>query len=101
MRKSFAELRLLLSKDAITPFDTVHSTARGAIGRQAIENDPSWLPLTICIDRDLTADAIIPISLFVIEEVEALPGWLPYSWTVLRHCMLRPRKHGQAVVLSV
>lgn len=74
MSQSFTELRSLLNKDAITPFDTVYSTARGITGRQTIGNDPTGLPLTIYIDRDLTADALIPIPLIVTERMESLPS---------------------------
>jgi len=74
MSQPFAELRSLLNKDGITPFDTVCPTARGVMGRQAHGNDPAGLPLTIYVDRDLTADALIPIPLLTVEDLKHLPS---------------------------
>lgn len=46
------------------PFDTVHATGDGFIGRQLKGNDPQSLSLTWRLTRNLVSDVVIPLSFY-------------------------------------
>jgi hypothetical protein len=46
------------------PFDTVHTSAGGYVGRQLLGNDVQNLSITWRLQRNLTSDVLIPISLY-------------------------------------
>jgi len=70
-----AEVRRVLSQtDGVTsiPFDTVHTTSTGFVGRQLANNSPHHLTLTWRLRRDLVSDIIIPLPLLQPRQLDEL-----------------------------
>ncbi|NOV31915.1 helix-turn-helix domain-containing protein [Methylomonas sp. ZR1] len=64
------------------PFDTVHTSAEGFIGRQLNGNDPNNLSLTWRLGLDLVSDIIIPLPLYEVETIQSLKTELDgYDYT--------------------
>jgi hypothetical protein len=54
------------------PFDTVHTSADGYVGRQLIGNDVQNLTITWRLRRNLTSDIYIPLTLYQCSSIEEL-----------------------------
>lgn len=69
------EIRTLLGEAkgfSSIPFDTVHTSSDGFVGRQLSGNDPHNLTLTWRFRRNLVSDVIIPLPLYKQSEPESL-----------------------------
>lgn len=70
-----AEVRKVLTQtDGISsiPFDTVHTTSTGFVGRQLTNNSPNHLTLTWRLRRDMVSDIIIPLPLLQPRQPDEL-----------------------------
>lgn len=54
------------------PFDTVYTSAEGFVGRQLNGNDPHNLSLTWRLRRNLVSDVLVPLPLYVPEQIQQL-----------------------------
>ncbi|MFZ9753338.1 MAG: helix-turn-helix domain-containing protein [Cyanobium sp.] len=66
--------RVLTQTDGVSsiPFDTVHTTSTGFVGRQLTNNSPHHLTLTWRLRRDMVSDIIIPLPLLQPHQLDEL-----------------------------
>lgn len=73
---SLQEIRTILTsnEDGIVsvPFDLVHTTAGGFIGRQTRDNNPHNYTLTWILRRDLSCDVILPLPFYTPNDPDNL-----------------------------
>lgn len=96
LNASIEEIRAILGRTqglvGALPFDSVHSSAEGFIGRQLVGNDPQRLGLTWRLNRALVSDILIPLPFytpsdpqFLLSELDGYLGASRFVDTLNKH----------------